>query len=136
MAAFPDQRTEVLVYRRVLQWCAYIGLGLVLVTFVAYASGLVESYIPLPDLRDFWTQSVCDYVESAEIETGWGWLGMLRYAEFLNFVGIAFLASVSVICYVAIIPFLLRDRDTIYAVIAMIEIAVLAFAASGVLGVT
>ena len=135
MAAFPDQEAEVLVYSKVLQWCAYIGLGLVLVAFVAYASGLVESYIPLSDLRDFWTLSLCDYVKTADIETGWGWLGMLQYAEFLNFVGIAFLASVSVICYVAIIPFLLRDKDIIYATIAMIEVAVLVFAASGILGV-
>jgi hypothetical protein len=41
-----------------------------------------------------------------------------------------------VICYVAIIPFLLRDKDIIYATMAMIEVAVLVFAASGILGVT
>ena len=53
--------------------------------------------------------------------------------EFLNFIGIVFLAGVTIVCYLRIIPILLRKKDTMYAVLAIIEVLVLTLAASGVL---
>ncbi|MFO7918275.1 MAG: DUF1634 domain-containing protein [Anaerolineae bacterium] len=135
MSIFPDQEIEVVVYRRLLQWAAYLGFALLVLTFIIYVSGLMEPYIPLEELDDFWTLSVREYSEAADLETGWAWLNMLGYADFLNFVGIAFLASVTLLCYVAIIPVLLREGKTIYAVLAIVQVVVLALAASGVVGV-
>ncbi|MEA3406922.1 MAG: hypothetical protein U9R48_02425 [Chloroflexota bacterium] len=135
MSVASHQEPEVVVYRRVQRWSVYLGLALLLVTFIIYVSGLMKPYIAPTELDEFWSLSVHEYIETAEIETGWGWLSMLRYADFLNFVGVAFLASVPIICYIAIIPVLLRDRKTIYAVLAVLEVIVLAVAASGILGV-
>lgn len=135
MSTVSNQEPEAIVYRRVQQWSVYLGLVLLLLTFVIYVSGLMDSYIAPTELDDFWSLSVREYIEAAEIETGWGWLGMLHYADFLNFVGVAFLASVTLLCYVAIIPVLLREGKTIYAVLAIVQVVVLALAASGVVGV-
>ena len=134
MSVIPDQEPEVIVYREVLKWSGYLGLVFVLVTFSLYASGLVDPYIPLSKLHNFWVLNVREYVEAADIETGWGWVGMLQYADFFNFLAIAFLSSVTVICYIAIIPILLRNGKDIYAVLAILEVIVLTVAASGVLG--
>jgi hypothetical protein len=72
-----------------------------------------------------------DFLEHFNIQDGWGWVAMLGYGDFLNFIGIAFLSGVTIICYAAIIPTLLKNKDMIYAVIAILEVVVLATAASG-----
>lgn len=135
MSIFTDQESEVAIYGKLLQWSTYFGLALLLLTFIIYIAGLTEPYIPLSELDDFWVLSVREYTETTGIETGWAWLGMLRYADFLNFLGIAFLAGVTVFCYIAIIPVLLRDERTIYAALAIVQVIVLALAASGIVGV-
>jgi hypothetical protein len=57
---------------------------------------------------------------------------MLRYGDFLNFIGIAMLAGVTIVCYAAIIPMLLKRKDKVYALLALLEVVVLVLAASGV----
>jgi hypothetical protein len=60
---------------------------------------------------------------------------MLAKGDFLNFVGIAILAGVTIICYLAIVPTLLRKKDRAYLTMAIVEVLVLALAASGILSV-
>lgn len=64
---------------------------------------------------------------------GWKWLGMLGKGDFLNFLGIAFLSGVTILCYIRIVPILFRKGDTIYAILAILEVLVLVLAASGLL---
>ncbi len=52
----------------------------------------------------------------------------------LNFIPIAFLSGLTIICYLAIVPGLLRKKDTPYVILAILEIVVLCVAASGILG--
>jgi hypothetical protein len=58
---------------------------------------------------------------------------MIHKGDFLNFAGIVFLAGVTIICYARIIPILLRKKDTVFVVIAVLEVLVLVLAASGLL---
>ena len=76
---------------------------------------------------------VLKYLKATGIHPGWAWLGMLGKGDFLNFIGIAFLAGVTILCYLRIMPLLLKKKDTIYAVLAVVEVLVLTLAASGVL---
>jgi len=76
---------------------------------------------------------VKEYLKATDIHTGWSWVYQLGKGDFLNFVGIAFLSSITIICYMRIIPILFRKKDTVYAVLAIIEVLVLTLAASGVL---
>lgn len=64
---------------------------------------------------------------------GWAWLKMLSKGDYLNFIGIAFLAGVTILCYMRIIPILFRKKDTVYGILAIIEVLVLVLAASGIL---
>jgi hypothetical protein len=65
---------------------------------------------------------------------GWAWFGELQYGDMLNYIPIAFLSLLTIICYASLIPGLLRKKDTTYTVIAILEIIVLLVAASGILG--
>jgi len=124
---------EQLLYARILDKGMKIGLAILVVTFGLYMSGVLQPHVPVNDLPKYWSMSVHDYLQATELGTGWSWLGSLGKGDLLNFVGIAFLAGVTIICYLAIVPSLLRKKDTPYVVLALLEVAILVLAASGIL---
>jgi hypothetical protein len=73
------------------------------------------------------------YLEKFHIQPGWWWLGQIGKGDFANFIGIAFLAGVTIVCYMRILPILTAKKDWIYSVFALLEILVLSLAASGLL---
>ncbi len=124
---------EQLAYARLLDAGMKLGLLVLIVTFIVYLAGILTPHVPVNDLPKYWKMPVHKYLVATNIHPGWAWLGMLGKGDFLNFIGIAFLAGVTIICYVRIIPILIKNKDTIYAVLAVVEVLVLALAASGLL---
>lgn len=132
---------EQRLYAAILQVGVDIGLVVLLVTFALYVSGAVAPAVPLEELPRYWTLPVHEYLEAVNAAhlhhdhtiTGWAWLSVLHRSDYLNFVGIALLAGVTVVCFLGIIPTLLRKRDRVYATMAAVEVVVLTLAASGLL---
>lgn len=124
---------EQLAYAKLLDSGMKLGLLILIVTFIIYLTGILSPHVPVSDLPNYWKMPVHKYLAATGIHPGWAWLGMLGKGDFLNFIGIAFLAGVTIMCYVRIIPILLKKKDTIYAVLAVVEVLVLALAASGIL---
>jgi hypothetical protein len=124
---------EQIAYARLLDKGMKVGMLALIITFIIYMSGILAPYVPVDDLPKYWGMPVKEYLHEAEIGYGWSWLGLVGKGDFLNFTGIAFLAGVTVLCYIAIIPILFRKKDTIYGVIAILEVLVLTLAASGIL---
>ena len=52
--------------------------------------------------------------------TGWRWLGFLGKGDYLSFIGVAALASISIVCYARMIPTLPK----LQARLAAIQVAV------------
>lgn len=125
---------EQLLYAKILERGMYLGLLILLITFGLYAFGIMDPYIPLDKISKYWSMNVNDYLHHANIKPGWAWVGMIKYGDFVNFIGIAILAGVTILCYAAIVPTLLKNKDTVYAIIAILEVIVLTVAASGILG--
>jgi len=126
---------EQLLYAKILERGMYLGLLILFITFGLYTFGILDPYIPLDKISEYWSYNVHDYLKHAEIKPGWAWLGMLKYGDFINFIGIAMLAGVTIICYAAIVPTLLKNKDVVYAIIAVLEVIILSAAASGLLAV-
>lgn len=124
---------EQLVYAKILNFGMKVGLLAIIITFIVYATGILPPYIPVGDLPKYWGLSVYEYLETTGVHSGWSWLGMLGKGDFLNFLSIAFLAGITVICYIAIIPIFFRKKDRVYVFLAILEVLVLALAASGIL---
>lgn len=124
---------EQIAYAKILDIGMKIGLLMLIVTFIIYLLGILSPYIPVRDLPKYWGMSVHKYLEHTGIHPGWAWLFMLGRGDFLNFIGITFLAGVTVICYAAILPIFIKKKDKVYAVLALIEVLVLVLAASGIL---
>jgi hypothetical protein len=126
---------EQIRYAGILEKGMLIGLVMLLATFAVYALGILEPYIPRPEISNYWGMSVHQYLEEAHVPVGWGWVKMLGYSDFLNFTGIAVLAGVTGICFLSIIPLLLKNKDKVYAGMAFLEAVILGLAASGILAV-
>ena len=126
---------EQILYAKILEMGMYFGLLILFITFGLYAFGILDPYIPLGKISEYWSYNVHDYLEHAEIKAGWAWLGMLKYGDFINFIGVAILAGVTIVCYAAIVPTLLRNKDVVYAILAVLEVIILSAAASGILAV-
>ena len=124
---------EQLAYATLLDKGMKIGLLILIVTFSIYLSGIIKPHLPVEELPKYWSLSVHDYLEIADVHTGWSWVHMVGKSDFLNFIGITFLAGVTIVCYLRIIPILFRKKDTVFAIIAILEVLVLVLAASGVL---
>jgi hypothetical protein len=139
----PEEQSEQLVYAKVLEIGMYIGLVILFVTFALYVFRVVTPAVPLEQVSNYWSHGVHEYLETVNEEylhrehppTGWAWVGMLGKGDFLNFVGIAILAGVTILCYLAIVPTLLRKKDTAYLAMSIVEVLVLVLAASGILAV-
>ena len=139
----PRITEEQRIYARILNIGMYTGLGLLLLTFALYVSGLMEPAVPIDRLSGYWELSVGEYLEVINEThlhreghlTGWWWLGALGCGDYLNFIGIAVLSGVTIVCFLGIIPTLFRNGDLVYAAIAIAEVVVLVAAASGILAV-
>jgi hypothetical protein len=134
-------QNEQVLYARVLEMGMYLGLVILFITFGLYVSGLLAPVVPLDQISSYWHQGVHEYLEAINRDhlhmehppTGWMWVTMLGKGDFLNFVGIAILGGITILCYLAIVPTLLRKRDFAYVAMALVEVVVLSLAASGVL---
>jgi len=124
---------EQLAYANILELGMKAGLLLLIVVFIIYLSGLLPAHVPVRDLPKYWGMPVNKYLAATHIHSGWSWLYMIGKGDFLNFVSIAFLAGVTILCYLRIIPILYRKKDMMYVVFSIIEVLILVFAASGIL---
>jgi hypothetical protein len=125
---------EQVLYANILNKGMLIGLLGLIITFIIYAFGILTPKIPLGEVQHYWVMPVKDYLHESGIHAGWSWLGNLGYGDMLNFIPIALLSGLTIICYLAIVPGLLRKKDTPYVILAILEIVVLCVAASGILG--
>lgn len=125
--------TEELTYARWLDACTRIGFALLVGSFLLYITGVLPPHVPVHQLPLVWGLPVDRYLAATGMPSGWGWLALLARGDVLNFAGVAFLSMTTLICYLRVLPILVRRRDRVFATIVALEIAVLALAASGML---
>lgn len=122
---------EQRVYAAWLDAGTKIGLGLLVATFAVYAAGILPPHIEFSDLPRLWTQPVDRYLDTTGLPAGWGWLAFLGRGDMLNFASIAFLSLVTLGCYLRLGILFLRRGERVFCLIALVEVGVLALAASG-----
>ncbi len=124
---------EQLAYAKTLDIGMKVGLSTLLITFFIYVTGIFEPHIPLSELPKYWALPVDRYLAETKLGAGWSWLAQIGKGDSLNFLGIAFLAGLTIIAYLTLIPILIKKKDKVYLFLAVIEVMVLLLAASGVL---
>lgn len=127
----PDQ----LAYADFLDGGVTAGRIILAGLFAIYLFGFVAPKIPLSEMPYYWSISADRYANLVGISTGWSWFKLIRYGDYMNFLGIAFLASLTVACYLRVLPLSLHRKDYRLSTILVLEVLVLLFAASGLLAV-
>lgn len=130
----PHAPPEQVRYANLLFYGSWAAIAILIITFGIYVTGIFESYIPIDEVSQYWSMPVSQYVHEANIPTGWGWATLLGKGDFLNFIGIALLAGMTIICFVILFPFYLKQKDVPFMVIIVLEVLVLCLGASGLLG--
>ena len=120
-------------YADTLFYGALLGFVTMLITYALYVFGVLTPQIPLDEMPRLWSQSAAAYRAAGNIPQGWGWLALVGKGDICNFIGIAFLAALTIICFVQLAIGLLRQKQWVMAIIAILEVLVLSLAASGVL---
>lgn len=125
---------EQRVYARWLDIGTRIGFIVLLASFVVLVLELVPPGVALEDLARHWHLPVDEFVRTTNAPTGWLWLGRLDEGDVLNYIGVAILAVMTIICYARVLPLFLGAHDRLFVAICVAEILVLLTAASGILG--
>ncbi len=120
-------------YALLLERLSRVGLIVLVILFLLYVTGVIVPHIPMEQLPEHWGNPASHYLKAAELSGGWSWVSIAHRADYLCFGVIVFLASITVFCYLRIIPIFVREKNKIYTAIAITEIIVLVLAASGIL---
>ena len=125
---------EQITYANLLFYGCWGALALLVLTYLVYVLGLLSPHVSMQEVTALWSGPVGVYLEKANVPHGWGWVVLLGKGDFLNFIGVVVLAGMTIVCYLTLIPAFLKEKRTIFAVIAILEVLVLSLAASGIVG--
>ncbi len=122
-------------YATLLSWGGRAGLLILVVSFLAYLSGLMPAHVPLDRMQQVWSLSLAQYLAQTQTPTGWHWVSLVGSGDFASLIGIAVLCACSLVCLLAVIPIYARRGDWTFVVLCVVALAVQLLAASGTLGV-
>lgn len=125
-------KEEQLVYANILDIGMKLGLIALVITFIIYLLGILPNQIPIKDLPYLWSLKIHEFIEKTALPTGWGWMKNINKGDYLNYIPIAFLGALTILCYIRILPIFAKKKDTIYIILSLLEIIILALAAGGV----
>ena len=125
---------EQLVYAKLLFLGAWTGIFLMITTYIIYITGVLPAHVDINLIPQHWDKGVQEYLALTNSPQGWGWVALLGKGDFLNFIGIALLAVLTIICYMTLIPAYIKKKETALTIICILEVLVLSVAASGLLG--
>jgi len=124
---------EELRYARVLDIGVKAGFVLLVLSFAAYLTGILSPHVRFDQLPRYWGLPVKEFVKATNTPTGWGWLRLIAKGDIANLVPIAYIAGLSTICCLAVLPIFARRGDKVHLIIAVLQIVVLVLAASDIL---
>ena len=125
---------DQIIYANMLTIGVWAGIIILVATYAIYVTGILSSHVEMSLIPTVWGKGVTEYLEVTHSPHGWGWVSLLGKGDFLNYLGFALLALMTIPCYLVLIRGYIRQRDRIFTVIAITEILVLSLAASGILG--
>ena len=125
---------EQIIYANLLIIGVWAGIFIMITTYVIYLTGILSPHIDISAIPQLWGKGVGEFLEITHSPHGWGWLALLGKGDFLNYIGFVLLALMTILCYLVLVRGYIRQKNWIFAAIAIMEIIVLSVAASGIVG--
>jgi hypothetical protein len=127
------QAPEQLLYARLLDGGARIGLVLLVIALLAYLGGVLAPHVDVQRLPQLWHLPASRFLAEAPMPGGWGWLALVRHGDIVPLLGIAMLAGCSLPPLLALAWVFACRGERVYLLLCAAEVAVILLAASGVL---
>ena len=125
---------EQIIYANLLIIGVWAGIIILATTYAIYLTGALPSHVEISLIPSLWGKGVNEFIEITHSPHGWGWVSLLTKGDFLNYTGFVLLALMTIFCYLVLVRGYVRQKNWIFAAIAVLEIIVLSVAASGILG--
>ncbi len=125
---------DQLIYANLLIIGVWAGIVILVATYVIYLTGILPSHVDMSLVQKVWGKGVSEFLEMTHSPHGWGWVPLLGKGDFLNYIGFALLALMTIGCYLVLVRGYIRQTNWFFSVIAFLEIMVLSLAASGIFG--
>lgn len=126
---------ENTVYARVLWIASLIGFFIAVIAFLLYLAGVMEPRVPLCKIPELWSLSSGEVMRLYGIPGGWGWLKLMDRSDMACYMGLAVIASGTIVAFIAVFVVYLIKKNFLYALIVLLELVVLILAAGGFLAV-
>ena len=120
-----------LIYARWIDTWSRLALATLVASFAAYVLGVLEPLIPLERLPALWRLPAERFVAESGAPTGWDWLARLGQGDYLNFAGIALLATGTLVAYLRLFVWSAGRGERLFAALVLAQALVLIAAASG-----
>ena len=117
-----ENASEQQLYARIVYHMNHLGLIVLVVGFALYLTGMLSPHVPLEDLPQYWSLPLDQYLEETGAPIGWQWISELGYGDAAPLLGVAVLASITIICYLVLFFQFLQRRARPLVVITVIEL--------------
>ena len=125
---------EQIAYANLLSIGAWTGILIMIITYFIYVGGLLSPHVDIALIIQNWDKGVDEFLKVTNSPHGWGWVTLINKGDYLNFIGITLLAVLTIICYLILIVGYKKRKDWAFLIISILQVLVLSFAASGILG--
>jgi hypothetical protein len=117
------------VAARAIELGTELTFAVLVATFALYLGGVFQPLVPFAELVRLWSLPAEEYVRATGAPTGWSWLAQLGRGDYLNLLGLALFPLVATAAYATLAAAFLRERSRSQALLALLQVMVLVFAA-------
>jgi uncharacterized membrane protein len=124
------------VYAWVLEIVSHVGFAFLSVGYLVYVMQLLPLSVPIEAIAGNWHLKASEMQHKLNIPVGWSFLSStaaLGKGDVVSYLSIFYLAMATVICLVFAMVTFYREKNYLYTMIAVLQVVVLLFAASGLI---
>lgn len=121
-----------LTYANVLSWASTLGMIFVAAGYLVYVFQLLPSAVSPAEIAMNWHLRAAEFHNAVPVPSGWDWIAEWNRGDVLSYLSIIYLSSVTMLCLIVIVPLFIREKDRNYTLIALLQVLVLVFAATGI----
>ena len=131
-----ENAPEQHIYAKIIYHISNLGLLALIMGFILYIFGVLTPLVPLEELPKYWSLSLTQFLEKTGAPTGWRWTAMLGYGDVIPFLWVTILASVTFVCFLALLFSFLQRGANVLAFIAAMELFFILISASNLIQIS
>ena len=131
-----ENAPEQHIYAKIIYHISNLGLLALIMGFILYIFGVLTPLVPLEELPKYWSLSLTQFLEKTGAPTGWRWTAMLGYGDVIPFLRVTILASVTFVCFLALLFSFLQRGAKVLAFISAMELFFILISASNLIQIS